>query len=205
MITRLKQLTVYASTPSLAGSVSGAVNTHRQIGGDGTVHASGGVSAAETTAISNPLLRALTRGGYDNRPQAATAAYVSSPLSLASTLRPTIAYGLAESRGDLLSASGGTYGAAEFGYNPLSNNLGASFSTGSSNSVNVDDAEELVPGSALPTPGSAGFSGAEIIGTADDQTRLGDARTAQLGQALAYPFNVLNPINPLTCAQVLIT
>lgn len=58
---------------------------------------------------------------------------------------------------------------------------------------------------AVPTPGSAGFSGAEIIGTADDQTRLGDARTAQLGQALAYPFNVLNPINPLTCAQVLFT
>jgi hypothetical protein len=43
------------------------------------------------------------------------------------------------------------------------------------------------------------------VGTADDQTRLADARTSQLSQALAYPTNLFNILNPLTCAQVGLT
>jgi hypothetical protein len=49
---------------------------------------------------------------------------------------------------------------------------------------------------------TTGFSGVEFLGTADSQTRLADSRVAQISQALAYPNNVLNPVNPLTCAQV---
>ncbi|KAI8463706.1 MAG: hypothetical protein J3K34DRAFT_494410 [Monoraphidium minutum] len=190
----LKQLTIYASTPTFAGSASGALETNAQLGPDGTVRAAGGVSGAASAGISNPLLRALTLGGYDNRPEAATAAYVTSPLSLSSTLRPTISYGLAEARGDLISGAAGGFGAAEFAYNPASNNLGKSASVGAAAAANLLNAEELVEGSALPTPGSAGLSGAEFIGSADDQTRLGDARTSQMGQAIAYPFNLVNPV-----------
>jgi hypothetical protein len=53
------------------------------------------------------------------------------------TKYPTLSYGLAEGRGDLLSTSDGVWGNAEFGYNPLNNNLGASASTGSANSANI--------------------------------------------------------------------
>lgn len=188
----------------------------------------------------------------------------------ASTLRPTIAYGLGEARGDVASGSAGGYTGLEFNYNPISNNLGTSVSSGTAASGNLFGAEELLPGSnseglegrgllawacleghpccprhgwgllassgrttdvwpthlpprgglikpaehcacwhlahphepTVATPNSAGLSGVEFIGTADDQTRLGKARTAQMGQAIAYPFNVLNPVNPLTCAQV---
>jgi hypothetical protein len=58
------------------------------------------------------------------------------------TILPTLSYGLAEARGDLFSASNGLWGNAEFGYNPVSNNLGASTSSGSTNSLNVGSSEQ---------------------------------------------------------------
>jgi len=79
---KLKQLTIYASTPALASSTSAALNGNAQIGPEGTLHGVGGVAATTSTALSNPLLQALTLSGYNNRPEAATATYVSSPLSL---------------------------------------------------------------------------------------------------------------------------
>jgi hypothetical protein len=66
----------------------------------------------------------------------------------AQTLYPTLTYGLAESQGDAYSTSNGAWGSAEFGYNPISNNLGASFSVGSAGSSNVASAEEI--GSVKP-------------------------------------------------------
>lgn len=56
--------------------------------------------------------------------------------------------------------------------------------------------------SAAPNPRDFGLSGVEFAGTADDQTRFATPRAAQLGQAIAYPWNVANPFNPLQCAQV---
>jgi hypothetical protein len=187
----LQQLTLYASTPSFAGSVSTALDGNSQVAPDGTVHLSAGVSASQSAALSNKLLqgacaslaalvgrvctsdqtswghpmpcaraapstpRALarspadvTQGGYKNRPKAVTAAYVSSPLSLASTLTPTIAYGVGEARGDVASGTAGGYGAAEFSYNPATGNLGASLTTGSGNALNLLNGEELLPGSS---------------------------------------------------------
>jgi hypothetical protein len=48
----------------------------------------------------------------------------------------------------------------------------------------------------------AGFSGVEFAGYANDQTNLADSRTDQSAQAIAYPYNILSPVNPLTCTQV---
>lgn len=67
---------------------------------------------------------------------------------VASTLRPTRAYGLGEGRGDLFSAAGGAFGAAEVGYNPLSNNLGVSTSAGGAGAANVLRGEEVARGSS---------------------------------------------------------
>jgi hypothetical protein len=53
------------------------------------------------------------------------------------TAFPTLSYGAAESKGDLLSQSNGIWGNAEFGYNPLNNNLGASVSSGTTGSANI--------------------------------------------------------------------
>eukprot|EP00879_Flechtneria_rotunda_P012936 GHRR01013509.1.p1 GENE.GHRR01013509.1~~GHRR01013509.1.p1 ORF type:complete len:430 (+),score=118.95 GHRR01013509.1:611-1900(+) len=50
----------------------------------------------------------------------------------------------------------------------------------------------------------AGFSGMEYAGWANDLTNLADARTDQSGQAIAYPYNLANPLNPLTCTQALL-
>jgi hypothetical protein len=54
---KLKQLTVYINTPRLASSTSAAVRGNAQLGPDGTLHGSGGVSATTAAGLSNPLLR----------------------------------------------------------------------------------------------------------------------------------------------------
>lgn len=59
------------------------------------------------------------------------------------TKTPTLSYGLAEARGDLLSKSDGIWGNAEFGYDPLSNNLGASASAGTANSANIAGSDNI--------------------------------------------------------------
>lgn len=56
---------------------------------------------------------------------------------------PTLSYGQAKAQGDLLPSTGGGWANAEFGYNPISNNLGASISTGSSNSNNLGGGESV--------------------------------------------------------------
>lgn len=48
---------------------------------------------------------------------------------------------------------------------------------------------------------AAGKSGIEFAGWSNDQTNLADSRAAQSAQAIAYPSNVGNPVNPLTCTQ----
>jgi hypothetical protein len=53
-----------------------------QLSPDGTVSAAAGGNLATTTAISSPILNALTGGAYKNRPTAATAAYTQIPLAL---------------------------------------------------------------------------------------------------------------------------
>jgi len=70
------------------------------------------------------------------------------PCSTASTLSPTKVYGMGEARGDLLSTALGGWAAAELGYNPMSSDLGASFSSGTTNSLNLLNGEELLEGSA---------------------------------------------------------
>jgi hypothetical protein len=50
---------------------------------------------------------------------------------------PTLSYGGADGKGDLFSTSNGAWGNAEFGYNPLSNNLGGSVSTGTAGSTTL--------------------------------------------------------------------
>lgn len=89
-----------------------------------------------------------------DHPRACTCAHTEQ------TRYPTLSYGLAEAKGDLFSTSNGIWGNAEFGYNPLNNNLGASVSTGTANSANTDGAErvgelgpsECAPGSVLRQP-----------------------------------------------------
>lgn len=61
---KLKQLTVYASTPSLAASASGALNANRNFGPDGTVYQSGGASGTASAALANPLLRREHAAGW---------------------------------------------------------------------------------------------------------------------------------------------
>lgn len=68
--------------------------------------------------------------------------------AIESTQFPTLSYGLAEGRGDALSTSNGAWGTLEFGYNPLSNNLGTSISSGTTDSLNVGANERI--GSADP-------------------------------------------------------
>lgn len=51
-----------------------------QLSPDGTVKAAAGGSTTSTTAVSNPLLNALTLGAYKNRPKAASSAYTQIPL-----------------------------------------------------------------------------------------------------------------------------
>jgi hypothetical protein len=69
------------------------------------------------------------------------------------TLFPTLSYGQAGANGDVYSTSGGTWGNLEFGYNPFSNNLGTSISSGTANTVNVASGESvgtLDPGVLTP-------------------------------------------------------
>lgn len=47
-----------------------------------------------------------------------------------------------------------------------------------------------------------GVSGVEFAGYSNDLTNLADARTDQSGQAIAFPNNLVSPLNPLTCTQV---
>jgi hypothetical protein len=59
------------------------------------------------------------------------------------TLFPTLSYGEAGANGDTFSSSAGTWGNLEFGYNPFSNNLGTSISSGTANTVNVASGESV--------------------------------------------------------------
>ena len=60
-----------------------------------------------------------------------------------STQRPTVGFGLAEGKGDLLSTSSGQWALGEFGYNPISNNLGASLAAGTSDALNIANGDSL--------------------------------------------------------------
>jgi hypothetical protein len=42
----------------------------------------------------------------------------------------------------------------------------------------------------------------EFAGFSNDLTNLADSRTDQSGQAIAQPYNIFSPVNPLTCTQV---
>jgi hypothetical protein len=66
-------------------------------------------------------------------------------LPAAFTQRPSIGYGLAESQGDVAAASSGQYAVGEFGYNPISNNLGLSGAAGASDSLNVAQGDLAIP------------------------------------------------------------
>ncbi|KAF8058910.1 inosine triphosphate pyrophosphatase [Scenedesmus sp. PABB004] len=179
---RLKQLTLFADTPAAAGSATVDVNARAALRPDGTVHAAGGVSGATSAALANPLLNALTQGAYANRPEASSTAYTQIPLLLQQTLFPTLSYGLAEARGDALSSARGGWANGEFGYNPLSNNLGLSVSTGSTNADNVGSGE-----TAGVLDPQSGVTNAEFAGFSNDLTNLADARADQSGQATAGP------------------
>lgn len=55
----------------------------------------------------------------------------------------------------------------------------------------------------LPLQSTAdGVSGVEFAGYSNDQTDLADARSDQSGQAIAFPNNLVSPLDPLTCTQV---
>lgn len=71
------------------------------------------------------------------------------------TAFPTLSYGAAESKGDVLSQSGGVWGNAEFGYNPLNNNLGASVSSGTAGSANILSSDGEGPGELVGEGGGA--------------------------------------------------
>ncbi|KAF6254996.1 hypothetical protein COO60DRAFT_263259 [Scenedesmus sp. NREL 46B-D3] len=194
---KLKQVTVFYETPAAAGSTSVGLNANAALRPDGTVHAATGAAVTSSTGIANPLPYWLTLGAYNNRPKAGTTAYTQIPLLLQQTLFPTLSYGRASAIGNTFSTSGGTWGNLEFGYNPLSNNLGTSISSGTANSINVASGETV----GTLDPGS-GSSIVEFAGFSNDLTNLADSRTDQSGQAVAQPYNVFNPLNPLTCTQV---
>jgi hypothetical protein len=54
-----------------------------------------------------------------------------------------VGYGLAEGKGDLLSTSSGQWAIGEFGYNPISNNLGASLAAGTSDALNLGNGDSI--------------------------------------------------------------
>uniref|UniRef100_A0A383VL49 Uncharacterized protein n=1 Tax=Tetradesmus obliquus TaxID=3088 RepID=A0A383VL49_TETOB len=196
---KLKQVTLFYDTPAAAGSTSVGLNANAALRPDGTVHAATGASVTSSTGIANPLPYWLTLGAYNNRPEAGTTAYTQIPLLLQQTLFPTLSYGRASAKGDTFSTSGGTWGNLEFGYNPFSNNLGTSISSGTANTINVASSEtvdEINPG--------AGLSQVEFAGYSNDLTNLADSRTDQSGQAIAQPYNIFSPVNPLTCTQSLL-
>ncbi len=76
------------------------------------------------------------------------------------TFFPTIGYSFSESQGDILSATNGFFIIDEFGFNPISNNLGNSLSLAQSGAVNLGGAD------TLRLVGD-GLSGNEQIGTAN--------------------------------------
>lgn len=78
------------------------------------------------------------------------AAPINTP-NAAQTAFPTLSYGAAAANGDLVSSSNGAWGNAEFGYNPISNNLGASVSTGTTGSTHLagSDAAAAGPGTCV--------------------------------------------------------
>lgn len=108
---------------------------------------------AQTAAASTLNQHALTlytviekRGGLTLRPSHQQHPYLPTHTPTASTLKPTLIYGLGGARGDLISAAGGAWGALETGMNPINNNLGASISSGAGGTVNVLNGDDLVPG-----------------------------------------------------------
>jgi hypothetical protein len=198
------QLTLYFDTP--LASASGSVDAQARAGvaPDATVHVGGGVAASAATALRNPLMAVLgTAAGTEEagRPQATTAAYVATPLSIASTLRPTVGFHFGEARGAAASGTAGGYLVGEFAYNPIANQLGGSVAGGSSGTGNVGSGDTL--GGVVAGGDAAGLSGAESLGWADAQTTAGGGRGGQESQAIAYPTNLFSPLNPATCTQAL--
>jgi hypothetical protein len=198
------QLTLYLDTPLAAASGSVDLQARAGVAPDATVHVGGGVAASGAAALRNPLLAALgTAAGTEEagRPQATTAAYVATPLSVARTLRPTVGFHFGEARGALGSGTAGGFLVGEFGYNPIANQLGASVSGGSAGTANARSGDTM--GGVLAAGDAAGLSGAESLGWADAQTTAGGGRGAQESQAIAYPTNLASPLNPATCTQAL--
>lgn len=98
---------------------------------------------------------------------------------------PTLSYGLAEGKGDLLSTSDGIWGNAEFGYNPLNNNLAASASTGTAHSANTGGSDrigEAGPG-ACGKQASGGLAG--VQGTVAAGPALGHVGEKEAGVMLS--------------------
>jgi hypothetical protein len=56
------------------------------------------------------------------------------------TFFPTIGYSFSEAQGDIISATNNFYVIDEFGFNPITNNLGNSLSLAQSGSLNVGGA-----------------------------------------------------------------
>jgi hypothetical protein len=74
---------------------------------------------------------------------------------------PTLSYGAADGKGDLISTSNGAWGNAEFGYNPLNNNLGGSVSTGTAGSTTLggNDVIGIGTGEGSEGKGKGGWAG----------------------------------------------
>jgi len=200
----LKQVTLYVDTPVLSASGSVDARARAGLSPDATVHVGGGAAASGAAALRSPLLAALGAAAgteEDGRPQATTAAYVSAPLSIARTIRPTVGFHFGEARGAAASGTAGGYAVGEFAYNPIANQLGASVASSSAGTVNRGSADAL--GGVVAAGDAAGLSGAESLGWVDAQTTAGGGRGGQESQAIAYPTNALSPFNPATCTGAL--
>jgi hypothetical protein len=77
---KLKQITFFADTPDVATSTSLDGEAQLRLGPYGTVRAAGGATRSSTTSLAASLLN--TFGDFNNRPRAASSAYVQVPLAL---------------------------------------------------------------------------------------------------------------------------
>ncbi|GLI60719.1 hypothetical protein VaNZ11_002819, partial [Volvox africanus] len=104
------------------------------------------------------------------------------------------------------TAAGGYYFVMEIGANALSGTVGSSTSQSHAGAVNLPSTAPAVSRTIVSRGDEPlGFAGVEALGQTNALVNFADPRVEQYGQAIAYPFNIFTPWDPVTCTQVLVT
>jgi hypothetical protein len=84
---RIQGLTLFANSPAAAASAAAGQDAKFKLGPEGTLQLGGGLSLSQGVALSRRALNPKTDTRLNNRPEAFTAAYVTTPWALGARRR----------------------------------------------------------------------------------------------------------------------